>query len=70
MSTFAKLWIMGYIGGRPKFSDKSENLIASFQVAVNRKSKTDDNQLTDWYDILCENQLADFADRVLKVDDE
>lgn len=66
MSTFAKLSIMGYIGGKPKFSDKSENLIASFQVAVNRKSKNDDNQHTDWYDILCENQLADFAERVLK----
>ncbi len=66
MSTFAKLWIMGYIGDRPKFSDKSENLLASFQVAVNRKSKDDDTQATDWYDILCENQLADFAERVLK----
>jgi len=66
MSTFAKLWIMGYIGDRPKFSDKSENLLASFQVAVNRQSKHDNTQVTDWYDILCENQLADFAERVLK----
>jgi len=69
MSTFAKLSIMGYIGARPQFSDKSENLLASFQVAVNRKSKNDDMPVTDWYDILCENQLADFAERVLKKGD-
>jgi len=66
MSTFAKICIMGYIGGKPKFSDKSQNLLASFQVAVNRNSKNNENQVTDWYDILCENQLADFAERVLK----
>lgn len=66
MSTFAKLWIMGYIGGKPKFSDKSKDLLASFQVAVNRKSKDGNNEQTDWYDILCKNQLADFAERVLK----
>lgn len=66
MSTFAKLWIMGYIGNKPKFSDKLQDLLASFQVAVNRKAKDDDNEYTDWYDILCENQLADFANRALK----
>ena len=66
MSSFAKLWIMGHVGNKPKFSDKSHDLMASLQIAVHRKLQDNTSQITDWYNILCINQLADFAERALK----
>ncbi len=57
---------LGYVGGKPKFSDKSHDLMASFQIAVNKKLQDCHCQLTDWYDVICVKQLTDFTERVLK----
>lgn len=66
MSSYAKLFLMGNVGNAPFFSDKEANLFASFNVAVNKKTKSGEKIDPDWYEVVCFNHLADFSNKYLR----
>ena len=66
MSSYAKIFLMGRVGKAPFFSDKEASLFASFNIAINKKTKSGEKVDPDWYEVVCFNHLADFAQKYIK----
>lgn len=60
MGSILTLSIVGYVGGDVVVRDVGEQRVASFSVAVNRKTSSGEQQ-TLWVRVNCWNKLADVA---------
>jgi single-strand DNA-binding protein len=60
MGTSLNIQVTGYVGSDPQVRQVGEQQVASFSVAVSRKSRNGDKQ-TVWVRVSCWQKLADVA---------
>lgn len=60
MGTSLNFTMTGYVGGEPQVKSVGEQQVASFSVAVNRKT-SGGKQQTLWVRVNCWNRLSDVA---------
>ena len=60
MGTIINISVTGFVGSDPQLRDVGEQQVASFSVAVNRKTSSGQTQ-TLWLRVNCWNKLADVA---------
>jgi single-strand DNA-binding protein len=65
MGTILMTSVTGFVGGEVSVREVGEQRVASFSVAVNRKTSNGEQQ-TLWVRINCWNKLADVATSYLK----
>lgn len=65
MGTILLTTVTGFVGGEVSVREVGEQRVASFSVAVNRKTSSGDQQ-TLWMRVNCWNKLADVAHSYLK----
>jgi single-strand DNA-binding protein len=57
--------VTGFVGGEVNMREVGDQRVASFSVAVNRKTRSGDQQ-TLWFRVNCWNKLGDVAASYLK----
>lgn len=65
MGTIITTSITGFVGGKVDLREVGEQRVASFSVAVNRKTSSGEQQ-TLWVRVNCWNKLSDVAASYLK----
>jgi len=60
MGTSLNMQVTGHVGSDPQVRQVGEQQVASFSVAVSRKTRNGDKQ-TVWVRVSCWNKLADIA---------
>lgn len=60
MGTSLNMQVTGYVGSDPQVRQVGEQSVASFSVAVSRKTRNGDKQ-TVWVRVSCWGKLADIA---------
>lgn len=65
MGTSLNFTVTGYVGGEPQVKTVSEQQVASFSVAVNRKTSGGKKQ-TLWIRVNCWNRLSDVATQYIR----
>jgi single-strand DNA-binding protein len=60
MGTSLNIQVTGYVGSDPQVRQVGEQQVASFSVAVSRKTRSGDKQ-TVWVRVSCWNKLAEIA---------
>ena len=65
MGTFITTSVTGFVGSEVSVREVDEQRVASFSVAVNRKTRNGEQQ-TLWLRINCWNKLADVASNYVK----
>jgi single-strand DNA-binding protein len=60
MGTSLNMQVTGYVGSDPQVRQVGEQQVASFSVAVSRKTRSGDKQ-TVWVRVSCWNKLAEIA---------
>ena len=65
MGTILMTSVTGFVGGEVNVREVGEQRVASFSVAVNRKTSSGEQQ-TLWVRINCWNKLSDVATSYLK----
>jgi len=65
MGTLFSASVTGFVGGEVSVREVGEQRVASFSVAVNRKTRNGEQQ-TLWVRVNCWNKLADVAGSYLK----
>jgi single-strand DNA-binding protein len=60
MGTSLNMQVTGYVGSDPQVRQVGEQSVASFSVAVSRKTRNGDKQ-TVWVRVSCWQKLADIA---------
>lgn len=60
MGTSLNMQVTGYVGSDPQVRQVGEQQVASFSVAVSRKTRNGDKQ-TVWVRVSCWNKLTDVA---------
>jgi single-strand DNA-binding protein len=60
MGTSLNMQVTGYVGSDPQVRQVGEQSVASFSVAVSRKTRNGDKQ-TVWVRVSCWNKLAEIA---------
>lgn len=65
MGTILMTSVTGFVGGEVSVREVGEQRVASFSVAVNRKTSSGEQQ-TLWVRVNCWNKLADVATGYLK----
>ena len=65
MGTSISMQVTGFVGGEPQVKEVGEQRVASFSVAVSRKSGGGKKQ-TLWVRVNCWNKLADVAEQYIR----
>jgi len=65
MGTSLNMQVTGYVGSDPQVRQVGEQQVASFSVAVSRKTRSGDKQ-TVWVRVSCWNKLAEIAAKYVR----
>ena len=65
MGTSLNMQVTGFVGSEPQVKTVGEQQVASFSVAINRKTSGGKKQ-TLWVRVSCWNKLADIAVQYVK----